>query len=777
MALIKNIGICSCLKRLSITLTNWSGWVLLLLGFLITGFLTFSFKSIEEVKIQNQILSIGKQIQIDVEAHLHVHEEVIRGAVALFEAADSVDRQKWHDYIQQINFKGLQGLGFALLIPPEHLLTHIAEIRREGVPEYNIWPGGTRDIYTSIVYLEFLDGRNSQALGFDMWLEPERRIAMEKARDENKAILTGKVTLAQESDPGIQPNILMFAPVYHKNMSIDTVEQRRAALFGWVYSPLDMRDLMRGINSVAIKETLRMKIFDGFTITPSALLYDSDEGNFSYADKLAADTVILHSNIGGRGWGFQFTPIAEYLNTGYSKTWLIAVGGSIINLLVFFLICSYRNTRRDALLIADNLIAELHQSEVRYHAAEAEFAKMEQQLQQSHKMEILGQLTGGIAHDFNNVLGIMLGYSNLALTRHVPDKTGSLAHHLKETIKAGERARELVAFMLTYSRTQADNLVEVVEPSPLVKEALKMLSVTIPSSIKLQSQIDKNVSYIRISSVELHQVVMNLIINARDSIATDTGRIEIYLSNSFVDESEEFCASCKKNNRGALCRGSAIGRFVSFSVTDNGCGISKEDLPLIFNPFFSTKEVGKGTGLGLSVVQTIVRRLGGCVLVDSQVGEGTTIQVLFPVAYDLVSSPSVTVSSSTVSEGKGARILVVDDEAALTHYLVDLLEGENYAVDAYTDSTKALNYFCENSQNIDAVITDQTMPNKTGIELAGAMLALRPDLPIFLCSGYSCAIDEKTAQSTGIRRFFYKPVSATELLTALNEAVNQPTIA
>ena len=394
--------------------------------------------------------------------------------------------------------------------------------------------------------------------------------------------------------------------------------------------------------------------------------------------------------------------------------------------------------------------------------------QLERQLQQSQKMEALGQLTGGIAHDFNNILAVMLGYSNLALTRYATDKQSALAHYLGEIIKAGERARDLVASMLTYSRNQTDEAISAMAPAPLVKEVIKMLASTIPSSIKLQAQIADDIPAIYLSAGELHQIVMNLVINARDAMS-EYGCLDIRLSKRVATSA--LCKSCKQTKNDALCLGEIRGEYVSLSVSDTGCGIGPENFKLIFDPFFTTKAVGKGTGLGLSVVQGIVRRAGGCIAVDSHLGKGTTIQVLLPVADVAVDLPAISPPLSTASGGNGARILVVDDEPALAHYLAELLEGENYTVEVYTDSVKALAYFNANPQSIDAVITDQTMPNKSGIEIASAMLAQRPRLPIFLCSGCSETIDETVTQSFGIRRFFYKPVSAAALLNALNEEI------
>ncbi len=858
-----------------------NAWILLLVGLSITAFLAYSFKSIEETNARERFASVCKQIQLNIEARLYVHQQALKGGAALFEATESVSRREWHDYAGRIkldnNFKGIQGFGFAQLIPTAHLPAHIAQIRSEGFPDYNVWPNGARDIYSSIIYLEPFEGRNLRAFGYDMWSEPVRRAAMEKARDENAVTLTGKVTLVQETEQAIQSGILMYVPVYRNGMPIETVEQRRVALFGWVYSPFRMNDLMQGINDIPNQDAIRIKIFDGPGVTPSALLYDSAEGS-SYSDTLPSDTLIWYGYLGGREWALQFIPTTKYLNIDYGKTWLVAVGGSVISLLVFFLVCSYRNTRRDALLIAESLTAELRQSEARYHIlveqssdaiflfdpetlavedvnlrfcqmlgytyeqsrqllltdiisapeseihmhverliegcfnglkeqvfltcdgslldvevsksavqagikkkiittvrdisqrkqAEAERDQMERQLRQSQKMEALGQLTGGIAHDFNNILAVMQGYSNLALTRYVADKESKLAHYLEEVVRAGERARDLVACMLTYSRSQTNEIVTAMDPVPLVKEVIKMLSTTIPSGIKLQAQIDYDIPAISMSPGELHQIVMNLVINARDAMV-EHGCLDLRLST--LVEASELCVFCKRVKNDALCQGDIYGEYVSLSVTDTGCGISPENIKQIFDPFFTTKGAGKGSGLGLSVIYGIVRRADGCIVVDSHPDNGSTFQVLLPAASNAAVDLSIAATSApAISGGNGARILVVDDEPALAHYLADLLEGENYVVDVYTDSVKALDYFRANPQSIDAVIADQTMPNRSGIEIACTMLTLRPDLPVFLCSGYSDSIDENT-QLFGIRRFFNKPVSATELLLALDEEI------
>jgi len=188
-------------KRPALVVSSWSAWVLLLAGLSITGFLAHSFKSIEEYNARNRFVSACKQIQTNIEVRLQAYEQMLKGGAALFEASNNVERREWHSYAKWIklgrNFKEIQGFGFAQLIPPAQLSAHIAQIRREGFPDYRVWPSGTRDVYTSIIYLESFEKPNLQSLGYDMRSEPVRRAAMEKARDENKVIFTGKVSSAR----------------------------------------------------------------------------------------------------------------------------------------------------------------------------------------------------------------------------------------------------------------------------------------------------------------------------------------------------------------------------------------------------------------------------------------------------------------------------------------------------------------------------------------------------------------------------------------------------
>jgi len=289
-----------------------------------------------------------------------------------------------------------------------------------------------------------------------------------------------------------------------------------------------------------------------------------------------------------------------------------------------------------------------------------------------------------------------------------------------------------------------------------------MLTATIPSSIRIDTEIDE-VPPVLVEAVELDQLLVNLAINARDAVE---GRGHIVIRLRRVELAPVECAAC---------RVPVSGSWVELAVADDGAGIPPEVLPRIFEPFFSTKEVGKGSGMGLAVVYGIMEKVGGHILVETGVGTGTTVRLLFPlVARDTapVAGDERLATLASVPGG-GRHLLVVDDEPALAAMWQDLLEGHGYEVSAHTDGRSALTAFQSAPGVYAAIVSDMTMPGMNGLELAQAALALRPDLPFFLCSGYSDLIDAERAAALGIRRYFRKPVAAADLLAALAEEADR----
>lgn len=388
-------------------------------------------------------------------------------------------------------------------------------------------------------------------------------------------------------------------------------------------------------------------------------------------------------------------------------------------------------------------------------AAEAERLRLQSQLVQAQKMEAIGQLTGGIAHDFNNILASVLGYTSLALQQAHASGDTELADYLRQIQRAGERASSLVTKMLQFSRARpAEGAVLPLHVQPAIAEIIKMLRPTIPSSIVINTELGDAAATIQVDPVELHQLITNLIINARDAIE-GKGSITVTVRHRRLNN-----AVC------TVCNAAISGEHVELSVSDTGQGIATQSLDEVFEPFYTTKEVGKGTGLGLSVVHGIVHRLGGHILVNTQTGQGTTIRLLFPpVAETAVQSVAESAELLPVASPHGAVVMVIDDESALVRMTQITLERSGYRVLAYSDSRAALQAFLAAPAAVDLVITDQTMPGMTGIELARQVHVCRPDLPILLCTGFSEQLN--VVLSAGVRQVLAKPVPASELLQAI----------
>lgn len=395
-------------------------------------------------------------------------------------------------------------------------------------------------------------------------------------------------------------------------------------------------------------------------------------------------------------------------------------------------------------------------------ALQEEQQRLQAQLQQAQKMEALGQLTGGIAHDFNNILAAVLGFTKLALRRHVSDPNGELAEYLREVVAAGERARDMVARMLAFSRARPGRETKPLTPQPLVKEALKMLAATIPAGIGIETRYAADTPDVAIDPVDLHQILVNLVINARDAVGGH-GKISVNLDRASVDQ--QVCNTCNEK---------FSGEFLRLTVTDNGQGMAAETLPHIFEPFFTTKPVGQGSGMGLSMVHGLVRRAGGHCQVESRVGLGSAFHIYLPAAKrPAAASPVVAPPTPAASHEARGHLLLVDDETPLLRLLHANLQADGWRVSCFASPRQALAVFRDAPSEFDAVVSDQSMPEMTGIELIGALHGLRPDLPAILCTGYGDDLDAATLRRQGIHSLLLKPLENDDLLAALDAAMTE----
>ena len=386
--------------------------------------------------------------------------------------------------------------------------------------------------------------------------------------------------------------------------------------------------------------------------------------------------------------------------------------------------------------------------------AEKEQKQLKEKLNQSQKMEAIGTLAGGIAHDFNNILGGILGYTELTLD-NVP--YGTLAYsNLQNAIKGICRARALVKQILSFSR-HSDEKKELLKISCIIKEAIALIRSTLPSTIEIRENIEAKSSRILADSTQIHQVLMNLSTNASYAMEEKGGVLEISLIRADLNgEVSKTYPELKP------------GPYVKLSVSDTGCGIKKEIIEKIFNPYFTTKEVGKGSGLGLSVTYGIVKKHGGEIKVYSKEGKGTVFQVFFPVVDNKVHEETEAVKAIPYGTEK---ILFVDDEKFLIDIGKQMLEKIGYKVTSTSSSLEALETFKKEPGVFDLVITDHTMPHMTGGTLAKEILSLRPDIPIILCTGYNDHINEEKARAIGIKEFIRKPSDKKEMTDAIRRAL------
>ena len=385
---------------------------------------------------------------------------------------------------------------------------------------------------------------------------------------------------------------------------------------------------------------------------------------------------------------------------------------------------------------------------------EKETDKMREQLAQATKMESIGHLTAGIAHDFNNMLAAIMGYTELSMQMNETGNTEAVSQYQEEILKAGNRAKELISQMLTFSRLPLEvkgKDAPVIVLSPIVKEVVSLLRSSIPSTVELNYNIENNDLKARIQPVNLHQILLNLGVNAKDAIG-EYGNIEICLSKRNIEDA--LCSSCKL---------ACPGEYVQISVKDSGSGIPQQQLSKIFDPFFTTKEVGKGTGMGLSVVHGLIHSMNGHILTETNAEGGSIFNILLPLVSTNVASLAA-VKTTPVANIKGLRIMVVDDEPVLVDLLQEFLSVYGADIVTFNSPQRALEFFIQQTEDIDLVITDESMPGMSGMLLAVNMLKVKPALPIILCTGYS---EHATAESTakiGIAGFFHKPVNMNELM-------------
>ncbi|MDK9707160.1 MAG: PAS domain S-box protein [Desulforhopalus sp.] len=487
---------------------------------------------------------------------------------------------------------------------------------------------------------------------------------------------------------------------------------------------------------------------------PVAIALTSQDGTIEYVNPAFAQ-ITGYSGAELIGQNPRIVKSGKHDQGFYAELWQTITSGRVWK-------GQITNKRKDGSLYVEDTtispVVDSHRHVQKYVAIKrditAEMA-MESKLRQAQKMEAIGTLAGGIAHDFNNILGAIIGYAEMV--RDDSPASSPAFHDINQVLKAGLRAKELVKQILAFSR-QGEIEQVAVQPANIIKEAIKLLRASLPATITIEQDIDTNAGAILADPTQIHQIVMNLCTNAFHAMEQQGGTLTISLGKKQLT-GEDLGANPHMQQ----------GDFIQLSIRDTGTGIPLEIRERIFDPYFTTKEVGKGTGMGLATVHGIIQSYGGAITCDSRPGNGAVFHVILPAIEKY--STRDTDSSALALTGR-EHILLVDDEEILAEMSTIMLERLGYQVTTKTKSFEALTAFQNEPKRFDVVICDLTMPGMTGIDLSRRLLQIRPDLPIILCTGYSSLVSEEKVKSMGIRGFAMKPLTKNDIATLIRKILD-----
>ncbi len=578
--------------------------LLVFLAILVLVFVTAMYaRHAEEDSVNLEFLSACSDIQTKIDLRIRAQAQLLRSGAAFFAASDSVTRKDWEEFYRNsnidINLPGILGLGFAKIIPKNELAAHLRQIRSEGYPDYTVRPETKREVYTSIIYLEPFSGRNLRAFGYDMFSEPVRRRAMEASRDSNRAILSGKVYLVQETKTDVQAGVLMYVPAYRHNKPISTVEERRAAIYGWVYSPYRMNDLIEGVlgpQNLMQGERIRLEIYDGIQASEESLLFDSRyRGQVQQRfDRTQTVSFLFHGNM----WTLKFSQSDKPIPLLQRPVSLVYIGGFFIAVLFFFLVLNLMNTRLRAVRMAEGLTEELQQA--KQQAESANKAKSEFLL--------------NVSHEFNTPLNAVMNYAELIATAGESERNA-----YADSIRAsGGRLLSMVNDILDLIKSE-NNGIELVtgyiETESFIQEIAKgFADKAREKDLRFLTETAENLPYaVCVDEKRLRQVISNLVDNAIKYTDTGTVSLRVAVLNNALPAPDDKVT-------------------LMIEVKDTGKGISEAYLKRIFEEFSQEekKTVLSGIGIGLALTKRLTDKMHGTIRVVSKQGAGSTFTVTIP---------------------------------------------------------------------------------------------------------------------------------------------------
>ena len=732
--------------------------VALLIGLFATAAVAVLASRGEEARSEARFEGIADGTVAAIESRMLAQLTLLRGAAGLFNASETITEADFRAYVARLRlerfYPGVLGIGFTAYLPDRASADRfVSAVRREGDPGFRVWPDGTRAGYSAIRYLEPLNRRNREAIGFDMMSEPTRRAAMAAARASGFGVMTGRVRLVQEIDPVKQPGFLIYVPLYRGQRAGIPDKVAPGELYGWVYSPLRAHDLFGAIFSDHGLNQVVVEVFDAAR-REDRLLYRS--GEVAATPRHVSERTL---DVAGRSWIVRVTS-APGFDEGPGQAWImtIVLAGVLVSMLIAGLVLQQARAAARTESEVKLRTRELrHANERLIEEARAREAA-EGMVRQMQKVEAIGQLTGGIAHDFNNMLSIILG--NLDIAERRVDDRDRLRRALENARAGAEKAADLTRRLLAFGRQQA-LAPRVLDPNKLVAGMSEMLRRTLGEAIRLETVLAGGIWRVCADAGQLENAILNLAINARDAMP-DGGALTIETANCHLDE------AYARTHEGVT-----PGQYVLIAVSDTGHGMTREVLEKALDPFFTTKEVGRGTGLGLSQVYGYTKQSGGHLKLYSEPGEGTTVKIYLPRHRGADEEAQVaTDENAELPRGNGETILVVEDEAQVRAVSVEALRELGYRVIEAASGGEALGKF-DADPAISLLFTDVVMPGMNGRQLADAVRARRPALKVVFTTGYTRnAIVHHGRLDEGVS-LLQKPFTVTQLARKIREGLDR----